>query len=145
MQVDGGLIVALSVIMEWPTINRGAFLSFYVLAAGRAWGTVEPLIKDPMRKGHCMLDLSTLKGHCFEPQKNTIPYTFHTLETSKERTVTKEKTVQLLNLYCPLSRKTKCCKKNPLNCSFDCRTSYNIVGYQRRLDTINVLLLIVNF
>ena len=38
--------------------------------------TVEPLIKDPLRKGHCMLSLS-IGDTVWSPKKlTTIPYSF---------------------------------------------------------------------
>ena len=53
----------------------------------RVLATVEPLIKDPPRKGNCMLNLSirdTVK--VFGVPKTTIPYSFYSMRTSEERT-----------------------------------------------------------
>ena len=60
--------------------------------------TVEPPIMGPLRKGHCMLDLS-IKDTAWGP-KNYSPYSSNTLRTSKKRTTSPWRTKQL-NLYCP--------------------------------------------
>ena len=62
--------------------------------------TVEPLIKDPPRKGHCMLDFSTRDTD--HGPKDTIPHSFCTLRTSEKRTTSLQVT-KWLDLYCSQS------------------------------------------
>ena len=45
--------------------------------------TWEPPIVDPLRKGHCMLDLST--KDIAQGPKNYSPYSSNTLRTSEKR------------------------------------------------------------